>query len=66
MFKIIGKDNWDRETVADVLVADNIRSERDGKKMVDALNEGANDHTPRWHVLVPASHKLWRGMEEFI
>lgn len=66
MFKIIAKDNWDRETIADRLVADNIKYEEDGRKMVAALNDGANDHTPRWHVLVPAEHKLWRGMEEFI
>lgn len=66
MFKIIAKDNWDRESVADILVATGILTEVAGQKMVDELNKGATDRTPRWHVLVPADHKLWRGMEEYI
>jgi len=38
--KIIQTDNFDTELVSDVLVAENVSSERLGKKMTDALNEG--------------------------
>ncbi len=66
MYKIIGKDNLGRDSVADTLVAESIGNEHHGKKMVEALNEGADNYTLRYYMLVPAEQKLWRGMEELI
>ncbi|KKL62672.1 hypothetical protein LCGC14_2182840 [marine sediment metagenome] len=37
--KVIQTDNFDTESVSDVLVAENVSSERLGKIMTDALNE---------------------------
>lgn len=37
--KIVQTDNFCRETVCDVLIAENVPNERVGKVMIDALNE---------------------------
>jgi hypothetical protein len=64
--KIIGVDNFNRESVADFLVCENVANERVGQTMVDALNRESGDYGSYFYKLVPADHKLWRGMEELI
>jgi len=63
--KIICKDNFDRESVADSLVADNV-NEFYGKHIVNFFNDRfSHDYSPNFYVLVPDSYVLWRGMGEF-
>jgi len=38
--KIIGVDNYNRENVSDILIAENITNEYLGNKMVEVLNYG--------------------------
>ncbi|RXZ78039.1 hypothetical protein EBB07_28700 [Paenibacillaceae bacterium] len=64
--KIIKTDNYDRDSVADILIAENINTYY-GEKMVDLLNdkfsgEGSSD----FYKLVEDNYKLWRGMEELV
>jgi hypothetical protein len=63
--KIIAVDNYARESVADRLVAENIKSEEEGNIMLDALRAKYSG-TSTWYAIVPDAHKLWRGMEELI
>ncbi len=64
--KIIGIDNFARESVADFLVCENVANDFVGKIMVDALNAYEGDHGTRHYRLVDADHRLWRGMEELV
>lgn len=62
--KIVCTDNYARETVADRLIADNIKSEPEAKTMVDALNAARYDSD--WYVIKADADPLWRGMEELV
>ncbi|MFC3206848.1 hypothetical protein [Aquamicrobium soli] len=64
--KIIGKDNFDRESVADILVCENVANEYLGELMVDALNAASGEGGARFYSLRPDDYKLWRGMEEVV
>lgn len=64
--KIIAVDNFNRETVADHLVADNIRSEREGKIMLDALRATCDEHGHTWYRLVENDYRLSRGMADIV
>lgn len=56
--KIINRDNFDRDSVPDKLVCENV-SEHYGKQIVKHLNETwSGDHSPDWYVLVEDDHKL--------
>lgn len=64
--KIIRVDNFDRETVADRLVAEKV-GEVEGKVMRDALQaKFGGEDSSYYYKLVPDDHKLWRGMEELV
>jgi len=63
--KIIRKDIFDRDTVADRLVADNIKTWKEGDVMVKALNEEYSG-CDCWYVLRDDDYVLWRGMEELV
>ena len=61
--KIIQVDNFDREVVADVLIASDV-GEYIGKRIVDFLNEKiAGDHSSEFFRLVPDDYKLFEGVE---
>lgn len=57
-FKIIGVDNYARESVSDVLIVPYIRSEETANIVKDLLNEDAGDEPDRWLKVVPLDHKL--------
>lgn len=57
--KIVATDNYDRETVSEWVVADNISNEYFGNIMVNALNERQGD--PNWFMkLVPDDYELYK------
>lgn len=65
--KIIATDNFNRESVADWLVADNISNEAFAETMAEALNEKyGGQFASDYYMVVPQEQKLWRGMEELI
>lgn len=65
--KIIGTDNLNRESVADVLIAENVHQWY-GQKIVDLLNKEANigDSSGTWYKVVDDGYRLSRGMEDLI
>lgn len=65
-WKIVAVDNYNRDEVADFLVADNITSELAGKQMVEALNEKDGPGGAYFYKLFPAEYRLSRGMEDLI
>lgn len=66
VMKIIGVDNLARESVADVLVAENV-SEFYAETMVDALNKRfCHDYGGLFFKLVPDDYRLSRGMEDLV
>jgi len=73
--KIIGVDNWARETVADTLVAVGVTNQFLGKAMVDGLNGAATRPGHEltcsfpgvtFYRLVDDTYILSRGMEDFV
>jgi hypothetical protein len=58
--KIIGSSNYDKETVNDILVADHITDERDGKIMTDALNANASNYSHYFYSLMPDDYVLYK------
>lgn len=60
MWKIIAKDNFDRDTISDRLVCDNIMSHWDGQTMVDALNGIGTPDRMWFYRLVEQSHELYQ------
>lgn len=61
-WKIVGKDNFDRETVSDWLAAADIPSEALAKVMCKALNQEycADDNAPTHYVVKPSDYKLYK------
>jgi hypothetical protein len=59
--KIRGVDNFNRESVNDILVAENIPNHEYGVCMVDALNEMfcSSEHATRYFELVEDDYKLY-------
>jgi hypothetical protein len=55
--KIILVDNFDRENISDVLIAENVDSVY-GKKIVDLLNEKESPHSENFFRLVDDDYKL--------
>ena len=57
--KIICVDNFDRETVNDSLVAENVNACY-GKYIVALLNEHEGQHSPNFYRLVEDDHTLYK------
>jgi hypothetical protein len=58
--KIIRVDNFDREDISDVLVAENVH-EYYGKRLVAFLNEEfSGEHSPDYYRLVEDDHVLYK------
>ena len=64
--KIIWKDGYDRESVAERLVAEGIRYESDAKIMVEALRAACKGDDSQWYIIVSDNHRLWRGMADIV
>lgn len=63
--KIICTDNYGRESVAERLVAENIKNSDEASSMCAALNKiegGSSDH----YLVKEDDYRLWRGMEELV
>lgn len=59
--KIISVDNFNRETVSDILVCENIEAKQYGDCMVKALNDKfSGEDASRYYRLVPNDHKLYK------
>ena len=60
-WKVVGTDNFARETVSDFLAAESINSEATAKLIADALNEayGGRD-APVFYRAVSQDYKLYR------
>lgn len=66
MAKLILVDNFNRETVADVLMEENL-TEEDAETKADAYNDEHRNLNWNWFAkAVSDDYKLWRGMEEFV
>lgn len=64
--KVIDTDLYNREDVADILIADNL-SESEAKALVDKTNEGRTElNSTHWAIMVPDDRRLSRGMEDLI
>lgn len=63
--KIVATSNYALESVADFLVAENIKDDRVAQIMCDALNEkyGGGDY---FYQVKADDYRLWRGMEELV
>lgn len=63
--KIVCIDNFGRESVADRLIAENVK-EFYGRHIVNMFNEKfSSDYSSHYFVLKPDSYVLWQGMAEF-
>lgn len=66
MAKLILVDNFNRETVADVLVEENLSEKEANKKAGDYNNEHRSVNGDWFAKAVSDDYKLWRGIEELI
>lgn len=66
--KIIGTDNFNREDVADSLIAENIPNSELASVMCKALNDKycKKDYAPRHYVVKEDSYRLSRGIEDLV
>lgn len=63
--KVVLVDNFDRESVADLLLAENV-SQEEAENIADAYNEKQTDSAPYWAVVKNDDYRLWRGMEDLM
>lgn len=66
--KIVAVDNFARETISDLLVAENIIDKGHAEVMVKALNDRYcnNDYAPRYYTIQEDTYRLSRGMEDLV
>lgn len=57
--KIICVDNFNRETVSDRLVADNIKNSTEANLMIEALKGTCSVQGSHWYKLVQDDYKLY-------
>lgn len=58
--KIIRCDNFNRETVSEGLVAENIKYEREAQIMLKALQDSAHNNSPDWYRLEQDDYVLYK------
>lgn len=63
--KVIGRDNFARENVADVLVCENV-NEYFALLIAKLLNKHSGALGNYFYYAVADDTKLWRGMEELV
>lgn len=59
MFKIVGFSNFNLLWVSDIIVCEHIKNEKDGKTMLDALNNKVSRYSTYYYKIVPQDHKLY-------
>lgn len=64
--KLVAVDNFNRDEVADRLVADNITDEREGLLILKALRATCDEYSTTWYKLMPDYYRLSRGMEDLV
>lgn len=66
--KIVAVDNFARESVADLLVAENITNHSYAEVMAKALNDKycIGDMSPRFYQVMDDDYRLSRGMEDLV
>lgn len=64
--KIIAKDNFDRESVADVLIAENVPLYYASSIAHFLQERHGGEQASRYYKAVDDNYVLWRGMEEFV
>ena len=62
--KIVQIDNFDRDYISDVLIAENV-NEYFGKLIVDFLNSRESDTSERYFILRQDSYKLKDVLENY-
>ena len=65
MWKIIWCDGFNRESVAERLVAEHINNKDEAETMLKSLLDRYGSDAC-WYRVVPQAKKLWRGMEELV
>lgn len=68
-FKVIGTDNYNRESVPDIILLDSGTMEECLKFEEDYIKQhtrGEHYFSAYYPFVVPLDEKLWRGMEEFL
>ena len=63
--KIIATDSYARESVADILMAENV-SERHAKMIEKSLQDTQPMGDDRWFIAVTDDYRLSRGMEDLV
>jgi hypothetical protein len=64
--KIIAKDNFARENVADTLIAENVPSYYAPAIAEYLQSKHGGEQASRYYEAVGNDYVLWRGMEEFV
>lgn len=64
--KIIRTSNYNIESEAERVVAENIAYEAEAATMCDALNASPKRSNHDWFRVVKDDYILWRGMEELV
>lgn len=63
--KIIRTSNYDNESEAQYVVAENLE-ELEAIRQCRALNDDPKRSDDDWFVVKPDDYRLWRGMEELV
>lgn len=63
--KVVAVDNYARETVADILVAENL-SQEEAEKIKDDYNHKQGAHPAYWAIVFKDDYVLSRGMEDLV
>lgn len=64
--KIICMDNFARETIADRVVAENVKPGVEADAMLRGLIDTCWPNGPNWYKLVEDDYKLCRGVEDLV
>jgi hypothetical protein len=65
-WKVVGVDNFARETVADKLVAENFNNKNFAELLASVLNSKSGPNPSIYYDVKPGDYRLWSGMEEFV
>ncbi len=64
--KIIWVDGYNRESIADRLVCENIKYKPEGETMLEALRKKIKGDHSQWYLLVEDDKRLSRGMADLV